>query len=146
MNKHKTVTLIIDGYEEEIDEKIAPLIQKLSDLGFRTLNSCEDNVPSGWVWIEFVNASNAENFLNIIAEYSEDRNSLYNRIRQELHSDDDSLFWKYSVLPMDYGVEQTLIDDEIEETFTGESDFNFTFSIRFPQSDLEQIMAKLSRL
>lgn len=37
MSKHKTVTLEIDGYEEEIDEKIAPLIQKLSDLDFRTL-------------------------------------------------------------------------------------------------------------
>lgn len=146
MKKHETVTLHIDGDDVDIDAKIAPLIKNLSELGFRTLNSCEDNVPEGWVWIEFVNSYHAEKFLDIVAEYSEDRNSLYNRIRQEWDSDDDSLFWKYSVLPMDHGVDVVLENDEITETFTGKSDFVFKFSIRFPQSDLEQVMNRLSKV
>lgn len=144
MSKHKTVTLDLDGCEEEIDEKIAPLIKKLWELEIRTSNSCEDNVPEGWVWIEFWDTTNAEKFLNIVAEYSEDRNSLYNRIRQEWDSENDELFWKYSVLPMDCGVSQTIIDDTVEEKFTGECDFTFSFSIRFPQSDLKEIINRLN--
>jgi hypothetical protein len=66
-----------------LDKKIAPLIKSLCELGIDTLNSCENNVPKGWVWIEFITSMDAERFLDIVAEYDEDRNSLYNRIRQE---------------------------------------------------------------
>jgi hypothetical protein len=38
-----------------------------------------------------------------------------------------------------------VVDDEIEEKFTGKSDFIFTLSIRFPQSDLEQVMNRLTK-
>lgn len=143
--KHKTVTVELGGFKEEIDESIAPLIKKLWELKIRTVNSCENNVPEGWIWIEFANSFYAEKFLNIVAEYDKNPNNLYNRICQEWSLDDQSLFWKYEVHPMDCGVEQTVVDDEIEEKFTGKSDFIFTFSIRFPQSDLEQVMNRLTK-
>lgn len=145
MPKHKTTTVSVNGISAEIDKKIAPLIKRLWELDINTFNSCENNVPEGWVWIEFESAIHAEDFLNIVAEYDEDRNSLYNRIRQEWDSDEDSLFWQYNVHPKDWGVEQ--IPDEndeyLEERFTGESSFIFSFSIRFPQSDLKEIMRRL---
>jgi hypothetical protein len=145
MTKHKTITVTFNEISEEIDEKIAPLIKSLWELGINTFNSCENNVPEGWVWIEFESASHAEEFLNIVAEYNEDRNSLYNRIRQAWDSDDDSLFWQYSVHANDWGVSETLDEEEnLEEEFLGQSAFIFSFSIRFPQSDLEEIMNKLN--
>lgn len=56
----------IDGCEKEIDEKITPLTQKLSDLGLR---SFENNVLGGWIWIEFAN-NIQENFSVTSAEMS----------------------------------------------------------------------------
>lgn len=149
MTGHKTKLITVknsyfpDGISGDIDLKIVPLIKKLWELGLETINSCEDNVPEGWVWIQFASPYEATKFLDIVAKYNEDSDSMYNRIRQAWESSDDSLFWKYDVLPVDCGVEETLVDEEIEEKFTGKSDFVFTFSIRFPQSDLKEIMKNL---
>jgi hypothetical protein len=150
MINHKTVSVSSGDLVADIDEKIAPLIKRLWDLGLQTSNSCEDNVPQGWVWIEFDSCSDAQRFLNLVADYSEDRNSLYNRIRQGWDSDDDELFWKYDVIPNDLGVAMDLVVDEdgdesIDETFLGKSDFIFSVSIRFPQTDLEQVMKSLNK-
>ena len=74
-NEHPTVEL--EGVA--IDVEIAPLIELLWDLNIDTMNSCQNN--HGRVWLEFASPPDAEMFLNTVATYEDDIDSLYNRIR-----------------------------------------------------------------
>lgn len=147
--KHKQVLVQHDSIGFEVDEGIAPLIQKLLRLNIKTLNSCEDNIPSGWIWIEFLSAYQAERFLGIVAKYSGETKSLYNRIRQGWSLDDgknnwdENNFWKYSAHPNDYGIESTVEEDCVVETFTGSHLFKLSISIRFPRTDLPEVLENL---
>ena len=147
MSEHKTVFVRWEDEEAWIDEEIAPLIRELWKAGFTTLNSCQENRP-GWVWIQFLHASDAETFLNIVARYEKGVHTFYNRIRQEWTTIAGELEgeWEYDVHPMDMAVEEMLVgDDCIKESCTGPSDFIFTFSIRFPKTDLPLILRRVRR-
>lgn len=147
--EHKQVLVKHDLISLEVDEGIAPLFERLLKLNIKTLNSCEDNVPSGWMWVEFLSAYQAERFLNIIAKYSGETKSLYNRIRQGWSLDDgknnwdENNFWKYSAHPNDYGIDSTVEEDCVIETFTGSHLFKFSISIRFPRTDLPEVLENL---
>jgi hypothetical protein len=147
--EHKQVLVKHDLISLEVDEGIAPLFERLLKLNIKTLNSCEDNVPSGWMWVEFLSAYQAERFLNIIAKYSGETKSLYNRIRQGWSLDDgknnwdENNFWKYSAHPNDYGIESTVEDDCVIETFTGSHLLRLSISIRFPRTDLPEVLENL---
>lgn len=140
---HKQVLVKHDLLSLEVDEGIAPLIERLLKLNIKTLNSCEDNVPSGWMWVEFFSAYQAERFFDIVAKYEDKIDSLYNRIRQGWHSDDKKNFWKYDVIPNDYGIESIIEDNCLIETFKGSSMFKLSISVRFPRTDLPQILENL---
>lgn len=149
-SKHKQVLVTHDLISFEVDEGIAPLIERLLKLNIKTTNSCENNVPEGWVWIEFLSAYQAERFLSVVSKYSPDIDCLYNRIRQHWIPEDsveeESLrknFWKYSVNPVDYGVESTIDEDCVIETFKGNHYFKFLVSVRFPQADLKEVLENL---
>ena len=60
--KHDFV--LIDGIE--IDTYIAPLIRQIWAVGIDTLNSCEENVPRGYIWIEFATSEDLREFLAIV--------------------------------------------------------------------------------
>jgi len=52
--------------------------------------------------------------------------------------------WEYEVRPFDYAVEQTVINDTIEENYVGPaSNFLFSFSIRFPQEDYPVLLERM---
>jgi hypothetical protein len=121
----------------EIDKKIAPLIKDLWDMEIGTSNSCEN--VGDYVWIEFISTEDAELFLDLVATISGEEQSLYNRIRRAWGKPENP--WLYDAYPMDLGVEAELLDDgSIEETFTGEHNFHFLLSIRFPISDLPEVL------
>ena len=145
MARHETVPVTWKGQQAQIDKGIAPLIREIWKAGIATLNSCEENRP-GWVWIQFEHSTEAERFLNIVAQYDEGMDTLYNRIRQEWVPMDAEMEgeWEYSVLPKDVAVEQTLVDDEyLEESCSGPSNFFFTLSIRFPRTDLPRVLERV---
>ena len=144
--KHKMVRVQVGSREADIDEEIAPLIEEIwrADLG--TVNSCQDN-PPGIVWIEFEIAFQAAEFLDIVAgPYSEEFDSLYNRIRLmwERTTGPVEGAWQYDIRPSDMSVDMCVVDDEyIEEKPTGPPEFVFEVSIRFPRSDLPILLERL---
>lgn len=143
--QHKTVLVKWDGFEAWVDRGIAPLIEEIWKAGIFTLLSCEENRP-GIMWIEFVSAIEAEVFLNIVARYEEDIDSLYNRIRQAWTRIDGVIpgAWEYAINPFDYSVEQRILDDySIEESSTGPSEFIFSMGIRFPKEDYPTILQRM---
>lgn len=141
--EHPTVE--VDGVP--IDREIAPLIRALWELEIATLNSCQDN--HGRVWIEFASAADAEDFLDRVAVYEGELDTLYNRIRGEWEPLDYENWrerdaWWYSALPHDLSVDQELTeDDEIEETCTGPPQFIFSVSVRFPRRDLPSVVERI---
>ena len=52
-HEHKTVMLQLDDDEIPIDEEIAEMIQLVWDLDMMTSMSCQDNIPTGFICIEF---------------------------------------------------------------------------------------------
>jgi hypothetical protein len=63
---HDTVILKLNGWDIDIDKKISPLISELWEAKIITSNSCEDNVPQGYVWIEFSDANSYQKFIDIL--------------------------------------------------------------------------------
>lgn len=147
---HKTTLVKHRGYSANIDVKLAPIILKLWQLNIRTFNCCQENQP-GIAWIEFASAIDAQEFLNLVAEYPTLKDlkrtkfwkTRYGRIMN--YEDGNVKNWQYDILLDNYGVEQTLDEqlDMVEDNFTGRNDFGFSVSIRFPISDIKFIKEKL---
>jgi len=131
-NDHPTVQVKVGWREEEIDAKIAPLIQEMWKADIDTLMSCQDS-PPGWVWIEFDDVDACERFLSLVADFDSNPDSLYNRICQEWQSEHDEDFWKYDVI----------VSDEAIDTADDGPMFHFSVSVRFPHRDLPTVLERL---
>lgn len=147
MNRHATITVSVGSQMAEIDEEIAPLIEEIWKAGIITINSCQENRP-GTVWIEFLTTHCAAEFLNAIAEYSLDLDSLYNRLRQGFWSPDheEAGLWEYSVVPWDTSVKPRVIDegeDGVDEVPEGDPCFEFHLSVRFPKNDIPVLLERM---
>jgi hypothetical protein len=143
--EHKTKLIQFGDWQAKIDEDIADLVLNLWELGLITLNSCQDNVPKGFVWIEFRSALEAERFLNFVSEYSEEPGSVYDRMTREW-GDATALDWIYTLNLSNLGVEHDPVsDDEILPRFTGRHAFHFSMSVRFPRQDLEFVKKQISK-
>jgi hypothetical protein len=131
--------------EADIDLAIASLILNLWKLDIHTMNSCEDNVPKGFVWIEFVSVYDAERFLDIVAKYSKGKGSVYGRITG-WYCDAELEAWIYNTHVFDYGVDEEFSnDDVISTTFSGQHQFQFSMSIGFPRRDLRFVKKQISK-
>jgi hypothetical protein len=141
--KHLTKHVKYGEREGDIDTDISDLIVNLWKLGLYTVNSCQDNVPKGFVWIEFLSSNGAEEFLNYVAEYSEDPGSVYQRMNRQ-RGDKTPLDWKYTPSLRDHGADDVLVsDNEISSTFNGSHEFMFSMSVRFPRADLEFVRERI---
>lgn len=122
--EHKQVD--VEGVE--IDEGIADLIVACWDRGIETVLSCENN--SGRIWIEFFEESDLVEFTRIAAgEFSDDVESLYNRVLPEFEPVDWEAFrenraWMYGINP-EMGVEP-----------------HFYPWVRFPISDYAEVLRR----
>jgi hypothetical protein len=139
---HKTQLVKVGNRAAQIDCKIALLIEGLWKLDIDTCLSCENNVPENWIWIDFATANDAENFLNIVSTYSENSNSMYQRIVGVWDNIKDT--WQYKTNIDNFGVESDIDEDDyVVEEFAGKHCFNFSLSIRFPNKDLKAVTKKI---
>ena len=120
-----------------LDTGIAELIQAMWRAGIETVMSCEETRP-GIVWIEFPLAS-AQRFLEIVSQYNPNTGSLYWRA---LRLGDNP--WTYDLHPEDWNRVEWLNErDEIEHKHVGAARISFDVSIRFPRSDIPEIVTRL---
>ncbi len=133
-----------NGQSGMIDIGIAPLILEIWKAGIYTGNSCEENRP-GWVWIQFLHTSGAEDFMSIFGRYEEGIETFYNRIRGVWCHIDGEIpdKWEYDALPFDLAVVKWEEDGYIRESCNVPSQFMFSLSVRFPRSDLPVVLARM---
>jgi hypothetical protein len=147
--EHKKVSLFNPFLEKhlDIDKNIAELIECLWKLDIETTNSCENNVPTDYVWIEFFSGADAETFLEIIGKhiykdkadkYEED--DLYQRMKRP--ADEPPNQWLYSCELGDCN--ESIINDDLvmDDEFGG---FSISISVRFPQKDYLVVLNALKQ-
>ena len=125
MTEHPQVVVSApDGYQAEVDEQLAPLIQRLWAERVDTLNSCQDN--QGQVWVQFMTGMDTERFLELLGLEVDDT----------LQIED----WDYRAHV--WNLNEQLDGDEIVPT--GPPDFLLSISVRFPHEDLPAILDRLA--
>ncbi len=142
--KHRTVPVRIGPWHADIDEAIAPLIREMWIAGIETEMSCQQD-GFGKVWISFTELADLVRFLNIVAEYEVGATTLYNRMNPRLRLDDMNLAWEYEMFVDDSAL--ILVESHAEMPDEYDYDepphFYFTFSVRFPPSDLSRVLARM---
>lgn len=137
---HKTKLVKCNGNEAEIDLLIAPLIKELWKRNIDTLNSCENNVPENFVWIQFMTSFDAELFLNIVTR------NLPNIFERSTNCSEEDNDWRYSVFPNDINSHFEIDDDDCAElVIDGDPKFILSVSVRFPQSDLKSVINSVKK-
>src|SRR5215468_387576 len=109
--RHPQVSIKYRSQTAEVDEGIAPLIMAIWRCGIRTMMSCQEGAY-GYVWLCFPNTWEASKFLNIIAVYAPDPDSLYQRMLGQ--GDENPKSWIYKTYPEDYALVEDL-DEEADE-------------------------------
>lgn len=79
-DKHKTI-LLKDPHGEMvlIDKNIVELIKYIWKANIETLNSCENNRPKNYIWIQFAGEKDLKKFLNILFIGIDYHNDIYQR-------------------------------------------------------------------
>lgn len=143
--RHETARVEWGGHSAEIDRAIAPLILEIWKAGIRTANSCEDNVPRGFIWIQFPTAQDAERFLSIIGEYEDEEPapSRYRRMMGEGEWPDE---WRYAVGLEDWAVDHEADADGwiVEKRTQDRPTLRLWVSIRFPSADCEWVTQRIT--
>lgn len=134
----------------EVDEGISDLLRLLWDRDIFTLLSCqggsdiEDERDSKFAFIMFSNPSDVGRFLESVAQYPETTpfwETRYARILGQEYNAPNA--WIYEIFPVNLGVNQFLKNNEVIETFSGENNFSFNIIVRFPHTDIPEIVKML---
>ncbi|MHC4407061.1 MAG: hypothetical protein ACYTG0_46200 [Planctomycetota bacterium] len=143
---HTTVTVQTGSWKGEIDEEIAPLIREMWVAGIETTMSCQED---GWglVWIMFPDEVDLVTFLNMVAEYEEGPDTLYNRMNPRWRDPQSGSAWEYEIMPTDLALVEEDHDEDssTRERHDGVSDFFFHYSVRFPRCDLPRVVEHVTR-
>src|SRR5580700_6559394 len=100
--RHSTISVELGDHRGEIDEMIAPVIRQIWIAGIRTIMSCQEASP-GVAWIEFDEFDGLVQFLNIVATFEKNADTVYDRVISHLcHPPPDGL-WGFAVTPHDAG-------------------------------------------
>lgn len=144
--RHKTVTVEVGRWRAEVDELIAPLVRELWIAGISTTMSCQGEVQ-GTVWIAFDDAAMLASFLNVVAEFDADPNSLYNRICRQFPVDDEDRVWEFGLLPDDtaFCPEDPGGENPKQAVPGAPTDVFLLMSVWFPRSDLELVLQRVRR-
>jgi hypothetical protein len=137
--RHEAVTVRVGDRKEDIDKMLAPLIRELWRAGIETMMSCQETEPD-IAWIEFNTVEDFERFLNLVADYEEGVDTLYNRINNQLTGALSAPCWEYQVNVFDCGFKPG--DDNPR---LGPADFHVTISVYFPHCDLPTILARMKK-
>lgn len=113
-----------------IDENIADLVKWIWSNGIMTCNSCEDNVPAGYVWIEFQTSNDLRLFLDIVFEDVNFEDDLYIR----------------AFVDFKYRKDAWMIDTDVyRNEDSARKEISVNVSLRFPSKDVPFIQEKLER-
>lgn len=147
-----------------VDEGLVELLRLIWDKGICTIHSCQggkiiDYDPENYVekdeknhkyaYIMFLDPLDLQKFLNLAAEYPEKnndpsfQNTLYARILGVEYDAPNK--WIYEVHHSNLGVEQTIVNDEVLEHYTGKNDFVLHMIVRFPHTDIPLIVDAIKR-
>jgi hypothetical protein len=173
---HKFKRLTYKGKKIEIDEKIVPLIFKMWKLDINTSGCCQADCSFNCehngeevagtengvdyyqpiygkmchnnVWIAFATMKDMGRFLNIIAEYSEDRGSMYRRMccdkfvgRPFMGPKDQ---WTYSFFLANQGINKRDIGGKkISTQPSNTNDFAVRPQLAFPRKHLPYVEQQL---
>jgi hypothetical protein len=135
-NKKHPVVLLKDDDDEmiEIDKNISELIEILWKLEIRTCNSCQNNIPKDYIWIEFFDYISMMNFMDTIIE-----NTPTNQHKRILYMQRHE---KNSWIKDINFTDTTILHDEDDSVISNET-INLLpccFSIRFPKSDYKMVL------
>ncbi|XWV25107.1 hypothetical protein QJ856_gp0669 [Tupanvirus deep ocean] len=130
---HKTVQVKHPKYNYicDIDKGISELINYLWTAGIDTNNSCENNVPDGYMWICFRKQEDLEKFLNILFKGADHDNKIYLRACFSKKYNENA--WIY-----DYYIFQDFAPGEgkVRSVYS-------SISLRFPKSDYEWMVHQI---
>lgn len=144
--RHQTVLVELGRRRAVVDELIAPLVRELWIADISTTMSCQGE-PQGMIWIAFDDAAMLTRFLNVVAEFEADPNSLYNRICRQFPVDDEDRVWEFGLLPDDAAFCPEESDGENPKLVVrgAPTDVFLLMSVRFPRSDLELVLQRVRR-
>jgi hypothetical protein len=130
--KHKTIILKYHNkYDVEIDEEISELIELLWKNNINTNNSCQNNVPGNYIWIEFDTLSDYDIFLQVVT----------NKIDKEMF---DKIFFNYDI---NHRIGSWIHKLDIQTINGEEEEYDyFSYSVRFPKSDYNFVLDKFKNL
>jgi hypothetical protein len=139
--EHKTVELKHNRLKVEIDQKIAPLIREIWKSSIDTINSCENNIPENYIWIQFPSAQDFEKFIKIIFENNGTDDSEFMSCLERLtnHQYNPTLENRWII---DINFEDNLFNYETEETNETCEQIDIEISVRFPEKDLDFVYNK----
>lgn len=135
--QHDTNIIYLNGDPINIDKKICPLMTELWKADILTTNSCEDNVPRGYIWIEFKSQEDFKNFIEIIFVGESYDNNVYQRSISTFPCPGNKWKFKINIFGDDYF-------DDYENKNNNETVL-FYPSVRFPQEDLEYVYNKIKK-
>ena len=130
---HDTIKLQhFSGFTCNIDKNIAELIKYIWLCNIDTNNSCEDNVPKNYIWIQFASASDLQKFLNIVFKNIKLPNDIYNRATEAFPYRQKNA-WIYNIN----------IDEDEEVDIC--DDLFIHVSLRFPKEDYKWICSRFKK-
>jgi len=134
---HKQVTVYNPDHDSdiEVDEGIAPLPQAMWECKISTRMSCQDNVPAGYIWIQFASSYDLEDFLDIVSSGVSNHDDLHERTLFG-HRPKKINSWYY-----DIGCDNEHYDSDLDVDETNRSVYTFV-SMSFPQEDYEYVLDK----
>ena len=84
----------LEGVPYEVDSGISGLIQKITDRGIRTFDSCEDSFNGGRIFIYFNSGIDIQSFMDVLfASGVDESDQLYMRIKSNTDEGPDA--WQY---------------------------------------------------
>ncbi len=139
MSHHKQILIKWNEKEAEIDEGIVELILLIWGNGIETSSSCQE-IENGIAWIEFPFAENYLLFLNKVAEHPKKKSKLSESLYGRINGYGSDREWQYDIFPHNFGVREYA-----SKTVIGENSFEAFYSIRFPTSDIKELIDILKR-
>ena len=116
-----------------IGDDITSLILEIEKADIVVTNCiCHPKLVKDWIWIHFFACYEAMRFLDIVAIFNVDTNSIYCRALRDRGDND----WKYDISPTDLSFKDRVVDTgENEHGHQVEEVFDFQVSIGIPIKD-----------
>jgi hypothetical protein len=136
MTEHATYHIRYGDQEADVDRAIVWLILEIWRAGLHTVNSCEDNQPSGYVWVQFPVADDANAFIQAVIHPAPSDDDLNTRALAE---HDLRGNWLYHVMPLGLNLDGEPGDAPLFEPAL----VTLAVSVRFPRGDLDEVVRRL---